>query len=74
MNVIVLWCCIVFLVHIFVLVGCKPEILRETKYGKIKGLILKSRDGRSYHSYTGIPYAKPPIGRLRFKVGTYIIT
>lgn len=40
----------------------------KTNYGVINGLWLKSRDGRPYYSYTGIPYAKPPIGELRFKV------
>lgn len=36
--------------------------------GTLKGKVLRSRDGRSYYSYTSIPYAKPPIGELRFKV------
>jgi len=52
------------------LVYCISQQLEITK-GVIKGQILKSRNGRSYYSYTGIPYAKPPIGELRFKV--YII-
>lgn len=51
----------------FDLVFCQLE-LKITK-GIIKGQILKSRDGRPYYSYTGVPYAKPPIGELRFKVG-----
>jgi len=46
---------------------CISQKLEITK-GVIKGQILKSRNGRSYYSYTGIPYAKPPIGELRFKV------
>lgn len=36
--------------------------------GAIRGQTLQSRDGRDYYSFTGIPYAKPPIGPLRFKV------
>lgn len=44
----------------------QPEL--NTVNGKIKGQILTSRDGRPYYSYTGIPYAKPPVGELRFKV------
>lgn len=48
------------------LVYCISQHLVITK-GVIKGQILKSRNGRSYYSYTGIPYAKPPIGELRFK-------
>eukprot|EP00095_Tigriopus_kingsejongensis_P005960 maker-scaffold2255_size18018-snap-gene-0.9 protein:Tk05960 transcript:maker-scaffold2255_size18018-snap-gene-0.9-mRNA-1 annotation:"esterase fe4" len=34
--------------------------------GKIAGSKLESRDGRLIFAYTGIPYAKPPIGELRF--------
>jgi len=49
------------------LVYCISEKLEINK-GVIKGQILKSRNGQSYYSYTGIPYAKPPIGELRFKV------
>lgn len=50
------------------LVCCILQELKITN-GVIKGQILKSRYGRSYYSYTGIPYAKPPIRELRFKVG-----
>jgi len=48
-------------------VYCIPQELKIAK-GVIKGQILKSRYGRSYYSYTGIPYAKPPSGEVRFKV------
>ncbi|XP_025194181.1 esterase E4-like isoform X1 [Melanaphis sacchari] len=48
------------------LVYCLSQKLKITK-GVIKGQILKSRNGQTYYSYTGIPYANPPIGELRFK-------
>ncbi|KAF5273123.1 hypothetical protein FQA39_LY07613 [Lamprigera yunnana] len=35
--------------------------------GKLRGSIAKDYDGRNYYSFQGIPYAKPPIGTLRFK-------
>lgn len=63
---IIKWTFIVVLLYLD-LVNCVPQELEITK-GVIKGQILKSRNGRSYYSYTGIPYAKPPIGELRFKV------
>lgn len=36
--------------------------------GKLKGSTLKSRNGRKFKAFQGIPYAKPPINDLRFKV------
>ena len=36
----------------------------DTKYGKIEGI-----DQESYMEYRGVPYAKPPIGKLRWKIG-----
>jgi len=50
---------------------CDPT-LKLTK-GAIEGRVLTSRDGRPYHSYTGVPYAKPPVGELRFKVRLTVI-
>ena len=38
------------------------EYIVNTKSGKIKGYL---REGRI--EYLGIPYAKPPVGELRFK-------
>lgn len=59
---------VVFMVIYLNFCHCGHAELKITKYGAIKGTHLKSRDGRPYYSYTGIPYAKPPIGELRFKV------
>ncbi|KAI4468859.1 carboxylesterase [Holotrichia oblita] len=35
--------------------------------GCLKGKTGQDYNGRKYHSFLGIPYAKPPIGELRFK-------
>ncbi|XP_022910130.2 esterase B1-like [Onthophagus taurus] len=39
----------------------------NTENGKIKGLKLKDFKDNSYYSFYGIPYAKPPVGELRFR-------
>lgn len=40
----------------------------ETKSGSVKGHKIASSFDYSYFNFHGIPYAKPPIGDLRFKV------
>lgn len=35
---------------------------------KLIGRTLRSHDGRAIKAFMGIPYAKPPVGDLRFKV------
>lgn len=39
----------------------------RTPLGAIKGYYKVSYNGRQYEAYEGIPYALPPIGKLRFK-------
>ena len=39
-----------------------------TKTGKVQGVISKSRDGREFYEWLGIPYAKPPVGNRRYAV------
>lgn len=43
----------------------------QTNYGKVRGLYQTSDLlEKSFYSFRGIPYAKPPINELRFKVRT----
>lgn len=49
------------------------EILVSVKEGQIRGKTLISRDGRSYFTFHGVPYAKPPIKTLRFMVLSNIV-
>ncbi|KAF5286442.1 hypothetical protein FQR65_LT12623 [Abscondita terminalis] len=46
------------------------DILRNTQYGPICGTIKTNRGpntSASYYYFTGVPYARPPLGSLRFK-------
>lgn len=46
----------------------KPETtIIETNYGPVRGIKRTSAVGEQFYSFRGIPYAKPPIGDLRFK-------
>lgn len=40
----------------------------DTDLGRIRGIKKVSALGTSYTAFLGVPYAKPPIGELRFKV------
>jgi len=40
----------------------------KTLSGALKGYYKISQNGRKYEAYEGIPYALPPVGKLRFKV------
>lgn len=41
--------------------------------GKLKGGEAVSENGHKFYEFFSIPYAKPPIGDLRFKVRTLSI-
>lgn len=36
--------------------------------GTVRGNLMTTRLGQSFYAFRGIPYTKPPIGALRFKV------
>lgn len=44
----------------------KPVV--DTSFGALFGRVSEDSNGKSYYSFQGIPYAKPPVGQLRFKV------
>ncbi|KAJ2943311.1 hypothetical protein O0L34_g12117 [Tuta absoluta] len=39
----------------------------RTQQGQVQGKVVTSPEGKSFYSFQGIPYAKPPLGSLRFK-------
>lgn len=62
---------LLFLVGLVNLSWSTEDVPRvKTPLGAIKGYYKVSANGRQYEAYEGIPYALPPIGKLRFKVRT----
>ena len=55
----------------FVCNNSKHGPIVATDYGKIEGLALQTTLGFKADVFLGIPYAKPPIGDLRFEVSFY---
>lgn len=46
--------------------------LIEVQQGQLEGITRKSiLTEKEYFCYLGIPYAKPPVGDLRFQVSIY---
>lgn len=44
------------------------DLLVVTRLGKIRGSYQRTNLGRRYRGFEGIPYAQPPVGKLRFEV------
>ncbi|CAJ0965795.1 unnamed protein product [Ranitomeya imitator] len=43
----------------------QPQV--ETQYGKLRGKILSVKEtSKKVHGFYGVPFAKPPVGSLRF--------
>lgn len=43
-------------------------LVKIENLGVVEGKNLELKDGRLVNAFLGIPFAKPPIGELRFKV------
>ena len=48
------------------------SLVVETSKGKIRGFVDRSILGDEYLAFKGIPFAKPPVGQLRFQVSIII--
>ena len=62
-----MWC-MLYCVFVIAIVHGLDDPVVETRYGKIRGKWLWSRRNLPIGSFIGIPYAKPPVGDLRFEV------
>lgn len=49
------------------------SVSANTTLGPIRGVESISCSGYNYYEFRGIPYGKPPVGKLRFKVYIYLI-
>jgi len=61
-------------VLLLLLAGTWAEVAKNvpvvvTEEGSISGVIEESVKGRTIYTYYGVPFAKPPVGPLRLKVG-----
>jgi hypothetical protein len=56
------------------IVAALADDLVVLKHGSLKGHRLTSRKGREIFAFQGIPYAKPPVGELRFKVCSRVLS
>lgn len=65
-----LWQCFILA---FLIALCESTTgVRNTSYGRVRGKIEETAlPGRNVESYLGIPFAKPPVGQLRFEVCTF---
>lgn len=56
-------------VAVMVVVAAAEEApVVATEEGRISGILERSTKDLPFYSYYGIPFAKPPLGPLRFKV------
>ncbi|CAG9837941.1 unnamed protein product [Diabrotica balteata] len=61
LNLVPILCCIYLVYHVN---GDEPLV--KTPQGTVRGYHKKSFGGRQFLAFEGIPYAKPPVGNLRF--------
>lgn len=53
-------------------VFCEENPIVETKHGQIAGKVSKTLfKNVDYYGFKGIPFAEPPLGELKFMVGTF---
>ena len=46
---------------------------RKTNYGRVKGVVETVHGDKRVEKYLGIPYARPPLGKLRFEVSQWCV-
>ncbi|XP_050727492.1 cholinesterase 2-like isoform X7 [Eriocheir sinensis] len=61
--------CLVVVVAMVVVAtgGASAKEVVDTESGRVSGILEETEKGRDFHSFYGIPFAQPPLGKLRFK-------
>lgn len=49
------------------------SVVVKTRSGPVQGSIRTTVNSVEFGAFAGIPYAKPPVGKLRFKVQFHLI-
>lgn len=49
------------------------SLIAQTEYGQVRGVKKLTALDTNYLAFYGIPYAAPPTGDLRFKVGEMLV-
>lgn len=52
----------------------REEVVVRITTGQVKGYKIASGYNYEYYNFIGIPYAKPPVGELRFKVCIFVLS
>lgn len=49
-------------------------VIIATEYGKVRGIKKVSALNNAYCAFLGVRYATPPVGELRFKVSSIVLS
>lgn len=55
--------------NIIFIVIMSETVIAKTNSGPVRGRRREGPTGQTFYSFQNIPYAKAPVGELRFKVG-----
>lgn len=59
--------CFVVVVYSVRLCSSEEDLIVQTTYGRIRGVVTERIPGKRIHSFLGVPYATPPVNELRFE-------
>ncbi|RZC33704.1 venom carboxylesterase-6-like [Asbolus verrucosus] len=61
---------ITFVVTTSLVYGQSPPLVNIPTLGTVEGGYGESLEGRSFYAFEGVPYARPPVGKYRFREPT----